>query len=471
MKTTERYYKRTIQFLLLSLIFFVGSVLNFYIHSKLYIDEGVTKGFFISILIVIVSFLFYLLGCTFLTKAKGYSGWLGLLSFIPLFGPLIIFVIKNKNDELKENRKLLKLYFISITLISIPLLFLGVTQIMALYQEKKNNTLQIIAPDKASEYITTFAKNKYPIGFTGLDFYNHKLFVGSNPGVLQFNGMNIESLYHWDGDVSQALSVDHIYNLYWMYVPNNRKIYNFNGVNWQSIPQPGLDGSTRGDALSGIKTFQDKTNYWIIYAGKIWRYDAAHKIFAPDNPPPNSEQEKSYKQIKYATVIGGKKYYIFSGGLGFLDEGDNQVFYFDNGWKEVSGSSQIKFDATEIISTGNLAYIRTRTGKLLQLNPTQLSVVEIPGFCNAIAISTNGSLVASFLKKGIYIYQLGNWRKLYDYPEVEFDNEHSFVYIAEDNGKIAFSIDIFQTKSKDSWKIRPHLWISDKNELKEIIFY
>ncbi len=54
MNKTEHYYKRTIQFLLLSLLFFIGSILNLYIHSKLYIDEGIARGFFISILTDII---------------------------------------------------------------------------------------------------------------------------------------------------------------------------------------------------------------------------------------------------------------------------------------------------------------------------------------------------------------------------------------------------------------------------------
>jgi hypothetical protein len=470
MERTEHYYKSTIKILLLAVIFFAASIINLYIHSKLYIDEGVDRGFYISLFIISVSFLFYLLGSIYLAIVKGYSPWLGLIGFLPLIGPLIILGIRNKNYELNKNRKLLKLYSFSLTLILFPLLFFGTAQVLAIYQKVKNDRLQIISDNDVSGYIKTFSKEVYPFGLTGLDFYNHKILLSSNAGVLQFNGMKVEALFHWDAGVCEALSVDYAHNLYWMYIPDNYKIYNYDGNQWQSVPHPGLDANTRGDVLSGIKTFQDKQNYWIIYAGKIWRYDDIQKLFVPDDPPTNPIEKESYDKIKYATVIGDIRCYIYGGSLGYLES--DKVFCFDNEWKEIGGAEKFKFDTRAIISTGEVAYIRTRSGKVLRLNRNQLSVIETPGFCNAIAINSKGELLGSFLKKGIYINQLGSWRKMYDYPEVEFDKEDSFVWMAEVNGgAVAFAINTFQSEIRDAWKIKPHVWISDKDELKEIIFY
>ena len=94
--------------------------------------------------------------------------------------------------------------------------------------------------------------------------------------------------------------------------------------------------------------------------------------------------------------------------------------------------------------------------------------METPGFCEAMARTTEGKLIASFRGTGIFELD-GSWNKLFEDPYEGSGGEH-WAYLAEHDGSVSFA-----TAAKGHRKSGPGnerhykgtdaLWISEDTRL------
>lgn len=97
-----------------------------------------------------------------------------------------------------------------------------------------------------------------------------------------------------------------------------------------------------------------------------------------------------------------------------------------------------RFITEDAVGTREDGYLRTVNGELLEVSEKGISRITTPGFCEAIAPSGDGALLARF--QGIGIFELRqDWRKLLPCPYDESRIEYH-VHLAAMRGAIALAI-------------------------------
>lgn len=327
----------------------------------------------------------------------------------------------------------------------------------------------IVSPQKVPKVIRAIP-NYTRFSYSGLTFFNKKLYASSNIGLLEFDGGSLSNLYKWHDrdDVVSGPWLDVANNSVWVMHDGLGKLIRYDGEAWAmtELPEP-KEGYSRGDMLSGFRGTGTSRGFWLEGGGHAWRWIAKNAAWEPVPMPQDSTLVRVLPLKDKMLLIMRHELLPF---LVRDEHFKSDTIHNDEGrFNEVPNKTGKNFFAEQVAIIGDLAYVLTREGVIFRVTPNEITRLEAPEDCETIVATTAGFLLASFRHDGIYEYAAG-WRKKFPSPYPPNEAEH-WTYLSESNGQIALAItskpylDV-EHQPKDPGQTT--LWISSGSELKPI---
>lgn len=286
---------------------------------------------------------------------------------------------------------------------------------------------------RAIPYYTAFS-------YSGISFFNGKLYASTNVGLLEVEGGKPAGLYKWydQNDVVSGPWPDPADGMLWARHEGLDKLLRYDGKVWNVTEQisPG-EGFMRGDILAGFRGTGTPEGFWLEGGRHAWRWDGQADLWQELQAPPEGYLARVAPVSTKVLVVMRHDPLPSLVRKGEEFKSDT-IHYYEGGWKEVPNNTGKSFFAQQVIIVGDVAYILTSEGEIFRLTPAGITEYETPGECETIAATTSGTLLASFSKLGIYEYSNG-WQKRFSPPYPDTEPEH-WAYLAESNGQVAFAI-------------------------------
>ena len=109
-------------------------------------------------------------------------------------------------------------------------------------------------------------------------------------------------------------------------------------------------------------------------------------------------------------------------------------------------------------------------GEILRIDSSEVTKLDCPGFCEALTVTSTGTLLACFCNLGVYELR-DDWKLLFKYPRPS-TNGDNWVYLAEDNGVIAMATHPIPKLINDKFVYNSFagLWLFSGTELTKVDF-
>ena len=343
----------------------------------------------------------------------------------------------------------------------------------------------IVSPEDAERLV-----NKLPdytrSGYSGLAFYGKNLYATSGIGLLEFEGNSLKNLYRWnksDSDV-EGPWVNLVDGQLWVWRAGDDRLGSFDGKAWHefAMPQPKKGYFSRGDILDGFFGVSSTNAFWLTGGGCAWSWDLSKKMWTEQLDLPAFKNTTRSGTLERLFLLGDKPFVVVRYEPGWAVFGrarhknlvGDTVHYFDKHWLQVSNNAVQRFFVEQTVSVGGKGFIRTIDGELLQVDPSNITKLETPGFCEALAVTSAGTILASFHNLGVYELTK-DWKLRFKAPYPSTDGEH-WVYLAENDGQIALSVrpvpQLVAEKNSSNYKTVydsfAALWIFDGQKLENI---
>ncbi len=125
-----------------------------------------------------------------------------------------------------------------------------------------------------------------------------------------------------------------------------------------------------------------------------------------------------------------------------------------------------------VVTTDEGIYVRAEDGSLFLIRSENVQLLETPGRCEAIALTSTGKLLASFADRGIYLFDNREWDLKAPYPYGKQEGEH-WAHLAESSGEIAYatsSAPQIQANDRFTYSGSVALWVLRGGKLERISF-
>jgi hypothetical protein len=290
-------------------------------------------------------------------------------------------------------------------------------------------TPRSVSADQIRATIRALPRDSH-FSLSGLAFFKGRLYVSTNVGLLVFGGEKAEKLYKWvkEDDVVEGPWIDLANDVLWVQHAHDNSLFKFDGTVWKrvTLPVPAVGYYTRGDILAGFTGISGLTAFWLIGGGHVWRYDAKGTSWIPELEPPAPQ----YSAIRAVAPSSNSMLYIVREG-----PSDYAVYNREQNWIKRNLSEKMDFGG--IVTNREGTYVRAEDGRLFFIGSGIIEVVKIPGFCEAITRTSTGKILASFIDRGIFLLDNGEWNLQVPYPYGKEEGEH-WAFLAESNGQIAY---------------------------------
>jgi len=254
---------------------------------------------------------------------------------------------------------------------------------------------------------------------TGAAYFDHRLYLGSNIGLLEIKNGAVTKLFQMQktDSVVSGPWADRADRLLWVMDDHTHELLNFNGSSWQrvSMPEPQKGYYSRGEVLEGIKPVATDDGFWVAAAGSAWQWDAkTDKWIVMPQPQLNVDD----------TIVGvlpmqGKMAYIVRHELipflvkpGQQFKSDTITMLIGSEWHEVRMKEGLSFLSDTWTAVNDSGYICDKDGRLFTVSGTGVSQMRTAGACEAVAVDDSDDLLASFRGRGIFRLTASEWRQL-----------------------------------------------------------
>jgi len=262
--------------------------------------------------------------------------------------------------------------------------------------------------------------------YTGLAYFDGKLYAATNVGLMEVEGDRVTRLYctqKWDSVVSGAW-VDVADHLLWVMDEHTHELLSFDGGRWDRVamPTPGKGYYSRGDVLEGVRPVGNPRGFWMASASSAWKWDTAEKHWKLENMPGLVMTAERSDDLIGVLPIGGQLLLILRHEpLAFLVKPDED-FQSDtamikaSNWHDIPSRQPLRFFADQWVVAGDSGYICTRTGSVLRVTAQEISLVDTPDACEPLATGPGGVLLGSFRTKGVYQSNGASWKLKANHP-------------------------------------------------------
>lgn len=264
--------------------------------------------------------------------------------------------------------------------------------------------------------------------YTGLAYFDGKLYAGTNVGLLEIEGDHVTRLFctqKWDSVVSGPW-VDVADHLLWLMDDHTHELLSFGGGQWNRVamPTPGKGYYSRGDVLEGVRPLGNPRGFWMASASSAWKWDNGARHWNMENMPGLAMTADRSDDLIGVLPVGGQLLLILRHEpLAFLVKPDEEfqsdsVMIKGGDWHDIPTRQPLRFFAEQWVVAGDSGYVCTRTGSVLRVTTQAISLVDTPDACETLAIGPGDVLLGSFRTKGVYQSDGVSWKlqAIHPYP-------------------------------------------------------
>ena len=159
-------------------------------------------------------------------------------------------------------------------LAAVPIVLAGVA-LFAMYWRARPNTghPKVVNAAKLAGLIKSIG-GYANFSFTDLAYFNGKLFVGTNLGLVEVEGGKPAEIYRFQSHYSVVSGpwLDRANRLLWVLDEQTHELVRFDGKTWtrMPLPNPAKGYYSRGDVLAGIRPVGTPEGFWLSSAGSVW---------------------------------------------------------------------------------------------------------------------------------------------------------------------------------------------------------
>lgn len=248
---------------------------------------------------------------------------------------------------------------------ALPFLALIGAIAVLMWAEAPNKGAPEVLPGSEFERLVKELPSYAPLGYSGLAYFQGKLYVSTNLGLLELEGARIARIYRVQDKYSVVSGpwVDRKNQLLWLQDDQTHELLNYDGRQWRrlSMPAPSKGYYSRGDVLEGARILGNDHGFWMVAAGSAWqwRHDSASWASEP-SPSRVFEVERMDEVIGVLPVDGKVMFLMRHESLDFLiseseDFKSDTVRIFDGQWRDLPAPSGLRFFAERQPSQVTLA--------------------------------------------------------------------------------------------------------------------
>lgn len=335
-------------------------------------------------------------------------------------------------------------------LASVPFLLAGIALFFEFQGEKPNSgPPRIIAADKLSGLIRRLpAQAKFSL--SGISFFNNKLYVGTNLGIIEVSDGKPVELYQFQSSdpVVSGPWLDKANNRLWAVDDHTGELLSFDGKAWTRMakPLPSKGYYSRGDVLEGLQPIGNAYGFWLASAGSAWKWDSASnqwRLIAG-----NLAQSEDYERVN--EILGvlpvGKTVLLIirHEPLPFLVR-EGEDFLSDEVVTVSSPTSPgISRVGSPFLSDGwtvtrDAGYICSKDQTLFEITAQSVAQLSTPGPCESVSVDDDSNLLVSIRTKGVFRYAIGNWTLVAASPYPSGEGEY-WTHLSASSSQLAVAI-------------------------------
>jgi hypothetical protein len=331
----------------------------------------------------------------------------------------------------------------------IPIALAGIALFAEYRRESPNEgPPKVITAAKLSALVKGLPEAAH-FSLSGLSFFDGKLYVGTNLGMMEVSAGKVTRLYQfqsWDSVVSGPW-LDRAEHLLWAMDERTHELLRFDGNKWtrMRLPVPAKGYYSRGDVLEGVQPIGNAAGFWITAGGTAWKWDGGALEWR-QIPFTDPSYLTSTAAVIGVLPIGERAFLIVRHELlPFLlrkDEdfqSDELVGSDDTTATEISRDGKPFLADTWTVS-GEAGYICSKSRELIRVTKERVVPMGAPGACDAVATDDDLNLLAAIKGKGIFRYTRGEWTLVADSPYPSGAGDY-WTHLSASSGQLAIAID------------------------------
>ena len=388
----------------------------------------------------------------------------------------IFETLLNARSEMTMIINLKSILFFQMRMAATVLFFLS----CCFVQAKVDLTPSALKPAEVEKFLKQHPEYK-GLWCSKVVFFNGKLYVSSNIGLLEIDNSSLSKAYQWKNSNGGAIWGDPANRQLWVEVADNG-FATFDGNVWRSVPRPTPKKGyfTRAEILEGFHAVSTTNSFWLTGAGCAWCWDKDHRSCTEKLSPPALRIGNRLGKLRRLFFVDNKPFIVaryeydwaifgrerlktrVHGDMIASNLISDKVYYFDNRWIEVSNATVKPLYIEQTVSIDKRGFMLSDEGELYEVGPSGVSKLKVPGTCQALAVTSSETLLASFRDLGVYELAQ-DWKLRFKVPDSPTQAEDD-VFLVENNGKIAIVYDNIRTSTTAG------LWILNGTELSRFEF-
>jgi hypothetical protein len=331
----------------------------------------------------------------------------------------------------------------------IPVAFAGIALFAEFWRESPNEGPPTVATaTKLSELIKSLPGAAH-FSLSGLSFFDGKLYVGTNLGIIEVSSGQVTRLYQfqsWDSVVSGPWldSADH---LLWAMDEHTHELLRLDGNKWTRMREPVLAKGyySRGDMLEGVQPIGNAQGFWLAAGGTAWKWSGGALEWRQIPVPYPSDYTNTAEVIGVLPIGEHISLIVRRELLPFLlrKDGDflsDELVGSDDPVAKPLARDGKPFLADTWTVSGDEGYICTKSRDLIRITREQVAPMDAPGACEAVATDDNLNLLAAIKSKGIFRHSQGQWILVAESPYPTGVGEY-WTHLSASSSQLAIAID------------------------------
>ena len=348
---------------------------------------------------------------------------------------------------------------------NLKLLIIGVALLALGACSSPKTVPETFSGDAAKAQLNLKGDSKYGLSFGSMAYYQGKLHVLSNAGLLVLNGNKLEAVHDWP-QYKQSIHGPWHYegqNQLWLSRWWAADFVILNQAQWESAPLPFSDERVYvRDDVGSIAAYSIDDDFYYICAGLVWHRLNDGSQWQLLGSPPLAEHHTTERVVAVTKSGDGLKFIVERKYTSRWDEPKKPHDYsihqkVDGKW---TSKPLLTSTALKLAINGSETAMLTGEGRVLKLEGTKPVDLNFPGKADAIIYSSQGRLLAASAGKGIFELENGRWRQVVEHQYQLSSFDFLYSYLAEHDGQLAYSV---RTTSKNAvsndYEYRSGLWI------------
>jgi hypothetical protein len=336
-------------------------------------------------------------------------------------------------------------YFLAV----IPFALAGLALLAEFQRESPNEgPPKVAAATKLSELVKSLPQAAH-FSLSGLSFFDGKLYVGTNLGIVEVSRGEVTRLYQFQRSDSVVSGpwLDRTDHLLWATDDHTNELLRFDGNKWTRMrePVPAKGYYSRGDVLEGVRPIGNAEGFWLAAAGTAWRWDGGALEWRQIALPHPLDHTNTGEVIGVLPIGEHALLIVRHQLLPFLlrkDEdflSDELVASGDPAATPLARNGKLFLADTWTVS-GDAGYICTKARDLIRVTKERVAPLDAPGACEAVATDDNLNLLVSIKTKGIFRHTQGQWTLVAESPYPTAVGEY-WTHLSASSGQLAIAID------------------------------